>query len=255
MTTPIVMIHGAWTYPRIWDNLYTYFEGLGYECHTPRLRHHDSFQRGGEIGRVGIQDYLTDLIEYVQSFKDKPIIIGWSLGGLLAQMLASKGLADLLILLAPVPPRGIPAISWRGLISSINYFRWGFWKQPFLPNRRQAKTLLMNGLSPRIQNNTYEQLVGESGRVISEILFWRLDRKRATAVDQSRVTCPVLIVAGKNDRLLPYRQLQKLAFLYREAHFVGTDDSHWMLTGPNWEKLAGMCVNWIENQLSTPHLA
>ena len=59
----------------------------------------------------------------------------------------------------------------------------------------EAVYSILHLLPPEKQRETYDKFVYESGRAGFEIGFWLFDSKRAARVDESKVTCPVLVVA------------------------------------------------------------
>ena len=56
---------------------------------------------------TGLADYLADLSQVIENLDSPPVLLGHSMGGLLAQLLAAKGLARAAILLTPTPPWGV----------------------------------------------------------------------------------------------------------------------------------------------------
>ncbi len=114
MANTVVMIHGMWGSGAYWGNFRGWFESRGYRVVTPTLRHH-----GGRfedppppgLGTTSLLDYTADLEQEIRALGDEPILIGHSMGGLLAQILASRGLGKALVLLAPASPRGIVALT------------------------------------------------------------------------------------------------------------------------------------------------
>ena len=62
---------------------------------------------------------------------------------------------------------------------------------------------MLNGLPVQEQHKVYERFVYESGRAAFEAGLWFLDSRHAARVDESKVTCPMLLLAGANDRLAP----------------------------------------------------
>ena len=102
---PLVMIHGAFVGPWSFDKFRMPFEAAGYDVHIPTLRYHDrGMNPPSELGSVSLVDYAKDLAKVINGLDEPPILLGHSLGGLLAQMLAAKGKARALVLLAPCPP-------------------------------------------------------------------------------------------------------------------------------------------------------
>ena len=111
MAETIVMIHGMWGGPWCWESYEAYFEKEGYRCVTPTLRYHD-IHPGNEpdsrLGRVSLIDYADDLEELIRGLDGPVILMGHSMGGLLTQILASRGLAD-----RPSAPMTIGPAIWR----------------------------------------------------------------------------------------------------------------------------------------------
>ena len=56
---------------------------------------------------VGMADYRAELEAFLETLPPKPVMLGHSMGGVLAQQLAAEGLASALILIAPAPRAGI----------------------------------------------------------------------------------------------------------------------------------------------------
>lgn len=110
MTDTIFMIHGMWCGSWVWENYERFFENQGYDCVTTTLRHHDMNPQDDpdpQLGTTSLLDYAEDLEREIQQLGVTPIVMGHSMGGLLAQILASRGMAKALVLLAPAPPAGI----------------------------------------------------------------------------------------------------------------------------------------------------
>ncbi len=150
MTDTIFMIHGMWGGGWYWDKFQGYFEERGYRCIAPYLRHHnikpdDPVPSG--LGKTSLTDFARDLEEEIRTLDDKPIIMGHSMGGLIAQILASRGLAKEAVLLTPAPPAGIFALTWSVLVSFQEVLlRWGFWNRPHKLSYKKAVYAMMEKL-------------------------------------------------------------------------------------------------------------
>jgi len=83
-------------------------------------------------------------------------------------------------------------------------------------------------------------MVYESGRAAAEIGFWLFDRKMASSVDASKVTCPVLIVAGSEDRITPVSVIRKVQNKYKtvSTYKEFPNHAHWVIGEPGWENIA-----------------
>ena len=81
------------------------------------------------LGNISLLDYAEDLEREVRKFENPPILMGHSMGGLMAQILASRGLATALVLLTPASPHGIMALKPSVIKSFWSVMKkWGFWK-------------------------------------------------------------------------------------------------------------------------------
>ncbi len=258
MAETLVLVHGMWGTASHWDNFKRYFEARGHRCVTPTLRYHDVEPQEApdpRLGRTSLLDYAEDLEKLIRSLGEKPIVMGFSMGGILAQLLASRGLAKAIVLLSPAPPAGInalkPSIAWE---FRSRLLTWGFWKKPFRLPFREMSSAMLNKMPAESRRPIYDGLVYESGRAASEIGFWLLDRRRASAVDASKVTCPVLILSGEEDREHPVSVVRKIAERYsRVATFEElAGHGHWLVAEPGWEKIAERIDRWLEPILGEP---
>jgi pimeloyl-ACP methyl ester carboxylesterase len=66
-------------------------------------------------------------------------------------------------------------------------------------------------------------------------------------VDVSKVTCPLLIISGRQDREHPISVVRKIAKRYRRvATFEELPEhGHWLLGEPGWDKIAERIEDWL----------
>ena len=109
----------------------------------------------------------------------------------------------------------------------------------------------MNLLSLDVQRAKYSRMVYESGQAAAEIGFWLLDPNQATKVDESKVTCPVLIIAGSKDRITPVTVIRNTAKKYKAVSTFKEypDHAHSIILETDWEKVAEDIEAWLKNQL------
>jgi non-heme chloroperoxidase len=110
--TPVVFIHGLWLLPRSWDNWADLFREAGYVPLTPdwpddpetvgEARANPDILAGKTLGEIA--DHTTEVIDALEK---KPALMGHSTGGLLAQMLAGRGLSAATVAIDPGPFRGV----------------------------------------------------------------------------------------------------------------------------------------------------
>jgi non-heme chloroperoxidase len=251
----IVFIHGMWAGPWVWEKFVPIFTARGHRCITPTLRHHDAppDRPPAALGRTSLLDYVDDVERELDRLDEKPVLVGHSMGGIIAQILASRGRARAIVLLSPMPPQGMNVLS-RASLSMFRETlkRWGFWKSPSRPTFRDASMAMLNRLPPEEQAAVYERLVHESGRAGCETGFWFVDPHRAKYVDDARVTCPVLVVAGSDDALHPPRMMRATAARYgdRATYLELTGHGHWLIGEPGWREVAERIADWIERAVA-----
>jgi pimeloyl-ACP methyl ester carboxylesterase len=252
MSEVIFMIHGMWGGPWHWENYKGVLEREGYRCVTTTLRFHDVDPKAApdpRLGKTSLLDYAEDLQQEIQGLGAKPIIIGHSMGGLLAQILGSRGLAKALVLLTPASPAGIVAFTPSVVKSFWSVqTKWGFWTKPMRQTFDEAVYSMMHLLPPSERKEAYEKFVYESGRAASEIGYWFFDPKKASRVDESKVTCPVLVVAGAQDRITPASVVRKVAEKYKGVSTYKSfpNHAHWLLGEPGWQEVAGYVKDWLD---------
>lgn len=256
MTETIVMIHGMWGGGWCWENYKKFFEKQGYNCINPTLRFHDMDPDGtpnSQLGTTSLLDYVEDLEKEIHNLGEIPILMGHSMGGLLAQILGSRGLANALVLLTPASPHGIIALKpsvirsfWSGLT------KWSFWRRPFRQTFNEAVYSMMHLLTVEEQKEAFSKFVYESGRAACETGFWFFDSKGAAKVDESKITCPVLVVAGAEDRITPPSVVQKVADKYRavSTYKEFTNHAHWVIGEQGWKEIAEYISDWLNQLLS-----
>lgn len=253
MNEIIVMIHGMWSGRWVWDNYKPYYEKKGHLCISPNLRYHDvgpNNEPHPNLGSVSLLDYADDLEKLIKNLGTNPVLIGHSMGGLIAQILANRGLADSLILLNPASPYGVWALRpsvvrsfWSALTT------WAFWRKPIRQTFNEAAYSTIGALPPDRKREVYSKFVYESGRAASEIGLWFFDPQKTSKVDETKITCPTLIIAGTEDKLTPIsvsrniRKKYKQVADYREFKRHG----HWVVGEPGWEVIADHTSKWLDN--------
>ena len=145
----IFLIHGAGSIGLEWKNFEIGFRKQGFNVLRAKLRHHQLGSINTNIGNLSLNDYLSDLEKQIEELDHLPIVIGHSMGGLLALKLCERNKSKLGILITPAAPAGINAISLSVLrIFISNIFRWKFWRKPGYIGFRSADHLHRVDLVP-----------------------------------------------------------------------------------------------------------
>ncbi len=249
------MIHGAFCGPWVFERFRRPFEAAGYRVHAPMLRHH---AHGAPVpralGTTSLVDYAADLATFIAKLDAPPVLLGHSLGGLLAQMLAAKGLARALVLLAPCPPWGVlPSTLFEIASAQTMLLAGDFWNQPLKPDYWVAAANSLDRLPPAERHKVFARFVPESGLATFEIMHWAFDLKRAALVHAQDVVCPILCLTGSHDRINPPSTVRRIAERYkgRAIYEEIEGHSHWLVGEPGWETIAARALGWLGDILGT----
>jgi pimeloyl-ACP methyl ester carboxylesterase len=120
---PVVFIHGLWLLPSSWDRWAALFEAAGYVALTPgwpddpdtvaEANAHPQVMAGKTIGQVA--DHFAAI---AKALDKRPVVIGHSFGGLLAQILAGRGLSAATVAIDPAPFQGVLPLPFSALKSA-----------------------------------------------------------------------------------------------------------------------------------------
>lgn len=233
------MVHGMWATASLWDDYCVFFNNQGYDVKAITLLHHGGIL--GELKDIGIMDYVEQAKTEIEKLNSRPIIIGHSMGGLIAQKLAEMGLARKLVLLAPAAPKGISVLTLSVAMTFSANISNVLLKKPFLIPFRNASYGLMNTMSRSEQIKAYQDFVCESGLAAYEIAQSKID------IDASNVTCPVLVIAAGQDKATPPKVVRKVANKYNALYVEYPEYCHHSLVaGSRWHKVAEDISRWIE---------
>ncbi|HEY2180297.1 MAG TPA: alpha/beta hydrolase [Solirubrobacteraceae bacterium] len=110
--TPVVFIHGLWLLPSSWDRWAGVFEEAGYAPLTPGWPDdpqtvEQANAKPEVFAHKSVGDVAAHFAEVIAKLKKRPAVVGHSFGGLLAQILAGRGVAAASVSISPAPFRGV----------------------------------------------------------------------------------------------------------------------------------------------------
>ena len=249
MPKDIVMIHGANEGGWCFDKFKSVFQGLGWTCHAPDLVGHGTktADAAKTLAGVGMADYRAELEAFLTALPPQPVLLGHSMGAVLAQQLAAKNSASALILVAPAPCAGIlPPTGAEKKLDRDLMGLGAFWKTVINPDFDLARIYTLNRVPEAQQRSVFDKFGPESGRAFFELFFWMLDQTGATVVDTGAVSCPVLCIAGADDALVSLATARATAAAYPKADFWKLDGhGHMLVLEPGAEDIARRIAAWI----------
>jgi len=245
---PVLFVHGMMAGAWIFERYQRFFSARGYASWAVNLRGHYGSRAVPDFGRVSFFAYVDDAIAAAGALADaygveRPVVVGHSMGGLIAQKLAERGAVDAAVLLCSAPPRGISVTSLTLARYQLRYL-WPILRgRPIAGSRGGMDALNFQHVPPEERDALYARFVPESGRVGRELSLG------AVAVDPERVRCPVLVCGATDDRLVPVRVARRIAKLYgdRATYVEFAHHAHLVLLEPNWEGPAADIVRWLDD--------
>ena len=210
--TPVVFIHGLWLLPSSWDNWAEFFRQAGYAPLTPDWPDDPETVEGARaepevLAKKTLEDVAAHTTEIINALDKKPAVMGHSTGGLLAQMLAGRGLSAVTVAIDPGVFRGVlplPASVLKGV-------------GPFLVDPRtrsraitltydQFKYSWANALDEKEARELYDTFhVAGSGVALAQMGNANLNPWTEAKVNtESPDRGPLLIIDGEKDHTVPW---------------------------------------------------
>lgn len=251
----VVFIHGMFMTSDNWTEWQKYFQKHGYKTSAPAWPLHDKTvaeMRDPKNNEALAELTLTDVLNHYRAIlrekKIKPILIGHSMGGLVAQILLSENLASAAVVLDSAPPRWTFVVSTTFLKSNWKILS-PFSDNPIVQTQDSFNYSFCNAQSEAEQKRIFETYaVPESKRV------GRAPLTKEGSLNYENARGPLLLFAGSEDHIIPpkltYANFEKYDDTpgYTEYHLAEGRD-HCLMVARGWEELAETSRNWLETQL------
>jgi non-heme chloroperoxidase len=209
---PVVFVHGLWLLPKSWERWAALFDESGYTSLMPgwpddpetvaEANANPEVFAHKSIGQVA--DHFETII---RALKRRPATIGHSFGGLLAQILAGRGLSVATVAVDPAPFRGVLPLPFSALKSA-----WPVLHNPANRNRAvpltydQFRFAFANAVDEVEAKQLYEDFaVPTSGKPLFQAATANLNPWTEAKVDtETDARGPLLITSGEKDNTVPW---------------------------------------------------
>jgi pimeloyl-ACP methyl ester carboxylesterase len=247
----IVFVHGLFLTPRNWENWKIFFEKMGYSCYTlpnPGHEGEPSELRSNIIpylGETTYEDLIQNLVKFIDSLPEKPIIIGHSLGGLAAQKLVAMDKAVMGVCISSAAPKGIGTMKrsfWKSNFTVINPFKGN---SVFMPTKKWFHYAFCNTMSREESDQLFNQYVVPESRNVP-----RGTLKKFAKIDFKKTHAPLLFIAGKEDHIVPHSLVEKNFKAYKDnsgikEYKLFENRDHFICGEENGEEVASYVHKWI----------
>jgi len=259
---PVVFIHGLWLLPNSWDRWARKFEEAGLVALTPgwpddprtveEANAHPGVFANKTVGEVA--DHFATI---VSTLRNKPVIIGHSFGGLVAQILAGRGLSKATVALDPAPFRGVLPLPFSALKSA-----WPVLGNP--ANRARAVPLTFDQFRYAFANAVDETeakalydtfAVPAAGAPLFQAAVANFNPWTEVKVDtRNPQRGPLLITSGENDHVVPWSVCNAAYELQKDnsnvTEIVKIDKRGHSLTIDNgWPEVADISLKFVSRFL------
>jgi pimeloyl-ACP methyl ester carboxylesterase len=211
-TTPVVFIHGLWLLPSSWASWVDFVKEVGYTPLTPDWPDdpatvEEARANPDVLAKKTLKQIADHTAEIIDALDTRPVVMGHSTGGLLAQMLAGRGLSAATVAIDPGVFRGVlplPVSVLRGV-------------GPFLVNpltRGRAITLTFeqfkyswtNALDEQEARELYDKFhVAGSGIALAQMGNANVNPWTQSKVNTKNLERgPLLIIDGEKDHTVPW---------------------------------------------------
>jgi alpha-beta hydrolase superfamily lysophospholipase len=233
-STAVLLVHGAFSCPNQLRPLVEAFAGAGYPAFALALRGHDS---PGRISGATVADYVDDVREQIATIGRPVIVVGHSMGGLLALKVAEAGDCAAAVLVA-APPAGPVFLTRHSLSAYARLLAPILAGRDIPPPIAALRNVSVHGVAHERAEAILREFVPESGVAMRDMALG------AVKVDPRAISVPLLYVFGRSDRLIPPWQMRRaaraLGATVREYDGVG----HFLFEEPAGQRVVPDMIAW-----------
>jgi non-heme chloroperoxidase len=256
---PVVFIHGLWLLPSSWDRWAAVFRKAGYTTLTPgwpddpetveAAKAHPEVFAHKTVKQVA--DHFADLIAQLN---DKPAVIGHSFGGLIAQIIAGRGLAAASVAVDPAPFRGVLPLPISALKSASPVLGKPANRNRAVPlTYEQFRFAFANAVDEDEAKTLYETFaVPASGKPLFQAASANLNPWTEAKVDTKNPDRgPLLIIDGEKDNTVPWA-IANASFKRQQRNEGVTeivkvpDRGHSLTIDGGWREVADTALAFVQ---------
>ena len=257
--TPVVFIHGLWLHATSWNRWLDLYRDAGYEPIAPGWPGepdtvHAARENADLVADTGIDDAVAHFAEIIGALDARPIVIGHSFGGLLAEKLLGQDLAAAAVAIDPAQIKGVlplplaqiraalpvlgnPANLHKAISLTAKQFRFGFG----------------NALTEEESDDLYEQWsIPAPARPLFQAAvanFALHSEAKVNTANQQRG--PLLLISGTKDHTVPDVTTRSTLKQYRDStavtelkQFEGR--GHSLTIDSGWREVADATLEWLQ---------
>ncbi|AWS48913.1 alpha/beta hydrolase [Streptosporangium sp. 'caverna'] len=259
--TPVIFIHGLWLHATSWNPWVELFREAGYEPLAPGWPGdsdtvEESRANPDSIADHGIDDVVEHYTKIINGLAVKPILIGHSFGGMIAQKLLGQDLAAAAIAIDAAQIKGVLPLPLSALRSTLPVF-----KNPANNHRavsltaEQFRYAFGNAVSEEESDALFERwAIPAPGKPLFEAAAANFNPHSPAKVDtDNEMRGPLLLIMGGKDHTVPEAVTRATLKQYRHSHAVTDikdfpDKAHSLTIDSGWREVADTSLSWLKEQ-------
>ena len=247
--TPIVFAHGAFMGAWSWRaHFLDYFARHGFHAVAPSFRGHGGSEGFERLDSAGINDYVNDLRTVIDGLDGPPpILVGHSMGALVAQRYMERAPIAGAVLMAPVPPHGLMPSTLRMLVSDpMLYLQFGmmqFLGPDSIDTEVAQRAVFSKSAAEQDLSGYVEKVQRESQRAL-----WDMNVHASGRPTLCRADCPMHVIAGGEDALFSESETRAVAHVWDASWETVPGLAHALMIEPGWQQAADAVIGWLDRQ-------
>lgn len=255
---PVVFVHGLWLHASSWQQWMDLFAERGYRPVAPgwpgeAATAEETRAHADELAGRGITEITDSYAGVIEGLDERPVVVGHSFGGLVAEQLLERGLARGAVVLSPAQFRGIYRLPLAQLKSAWPVLsRPGLRKKTWGHSRDSFARAFANGVPRDEADALYDRYaIASPAKPLFQAGTANLVRHSPAGVDTRTDRGPLLIVAGGLDRTVP--EATSRAAYKKQSRGPGVtefkafpDRGHSLGVDSGWREVAETALEFLE---------